>query len=97
MKVEVFFDVGSPYSWMAVEILLRYESLWNVEVVLVPALVGALHRETGNRPPGMLPAKGEGFNYVSAYNIQVHKKYHFLDRSPKAVRYYKTPGSRKQA
>ena len=63
MKVEVFFDVGSPYSWMAIEVLLRYESIWKIEVELVPTLVGAVHKETGNRPPGMLPAKGEQFTY----------------------------------
>jgi glutathione S-transferase kappa 1 len=59
MKVELFFDVGSPYSWMAMEVLLRYEHIWKMEVVLVPALVGAVHKATGNRPPGVIPAKGK--------------------------------------
>eukprot|EP00241_Pyramimonas_parkeae_P010410 CAMPEP_0114257050 /NCGR_PEP_ID=MMETSP0058-20121206/18507_1 /TAXON_ID=36894 /ORGANISM="Pyramimonas parkeae, CCMP726" /LENGTH=247 /DNA_ID=CAMNT_0001371713 /DNA_START=28 /DNA_END=771 /DNA_ORIENTATION=- len=58
IHAELFFDVGSPYSWIALEILLRYRSVWNMDLKLKPVLAGAVHKAASNQPPGMVPAKG---------------------------------------
>ncbi|CAI5475865.1 unnamed protein product [Closterium sp. Yama58-4] len=55
-EVEVCLDVGSPYSLVALEILLRYRHLWNVRLLLRPVLLGAIHRATGNAMPSAVPA-----------------------------------------
>lgn len=36
-----------------------YRTLWGLDVRLEPVLVGALFKETGNAPPGMVPKRGE--------------------------------------
>jgi len=36
-----------------------YRTRWGLDVRLQPVLVGALFKETGNAPPGMVPKRGE--------------------------------------
>lgn len=57
-KVEIFYDVISPYSWLAFEVLCRYRSHWNIDLVLRPCFLGGIMKESGNRPPMMTPSKG---------------------------------------
>ncbi|CAI5986918.1 unnamed protein product [Closterium sp. NIES-64] len=57
-EVEVCLDVGSPYSHVALEILLRYRHVWNVRLLLRPVLLGAILRATGNAMPSAVPARG---------------------------------------
>lgn len=47
----------SPYSYLAFEILLRYEKVWNLDLQLRPFFLGGVMQTTGNRPPAMVPAK----------------------------------------
>eukprot|EP00897_Mesotaenium_endlicherianum_P004638 jgi/Mesen1/4201/ME000219S03325 len=58
LNVDVYYDVGSPYSWLALEILFRYIERWQLRVQLHPVLVGALHKATGNSMPASVPARG---------------------------------------
>ncbi|XP_039194633.1 glutathione S-transferase kappa 1-like [Crotalus tigris] len=58
-KVECFYDVVSPYSWLAFEIICRYRSIWNLDLHLRPVFLSAIMNATGNQPPAMLPKKGE--------------------------------------
>ncbi|XP_053156408.1 glutathione S-transferase kappa 1 isoform X1 [Hemicordylus capensis] len=57
--VECFYDVVSPYSWLAFEVLCRYRPIWNIELRLRPAFLGGIMKGTGNQPPAMLPKRGE--------------------------------------
>lgn len=57
-KIELFYDVVSPWSYFAFETLLRYEKVWNLDVKLRPFFLGGVMQATGNKPPIMLPARG---------------------------------------
>eukprot|EP00948_MAST-09A_sp_MAST-9A-sp1_P004082 g4082.t1 len=57
MKVTYYFDLISPYSWLSWNVLRRYKSRWNIELVLKPMFLGGVMKATNNRPPGMIPAK----------------------------------------
>jgi hypothetical protein len=39
-------------------ILGRYQERWNLHLKLLPVLLGAVQKATGNKPPGALPARG---------------------------------------
>ncbi|XP_043935778.1 glutathione S-transferase kappa 1 isoform X1 [Protopterus annectens] len=56
--LELFYDVVSPYSWLAFEVLCRYRNVWNVDLRLRPGFLGGLMNLSGNRPPAMVPLKG---------------------------------------
>jgi glutathione S-transferase kappa 1 len=56
-KIELFYDVVSPYSWFAFETLLRFEKAWGFDLVLRPFFPGGVLKATGNQPPAMLPPK----------------------------------------
>lgn len=55
--VEFFYDVISPYSYIAFETLLRYEKPWNLDVKLRPFFLAGVMKAAGNRPPGLVPNK----------------------------------------
>ncbi|NXI08041.1 GSTK1 transferase, partial [Irena cyanogastra] len=57
--VELFYDVISPYSWLAFEVLCRYRHIWNIDLRFRPAFLGGIMKQTGNKPPAMLPKRGE--------------------------------------
>uniref|UniRef100_A0A8C9LXB8 Glutathione S-transferase kappa n=1 Tax=Piliocolobus tephrosceles TaxID=591936 RepID=A0A8C9LXB8_9PRIM len=57
--VELFYDVLSPYSWLGFEVLCRYQNIWNISLQLRPSLIGGIMRDSGNKPPGLLPRKGQ--------------------------------------
>ncbi|XP_042306095.1 glutathione S-transferase kappa 1 [Sceloporus undulatus] len=58
-RVDFFYDVLSPYSWLGFEAICRYRDIWNIELHLRPVLLAGIMKETGNRPPAMLPKRGE--------------------------------------
>lgn len=35
-KIELYFDLISPYSYLAFNILLRLRHVWNIELILKP-------------------------------------------------------------
>ncbi|KAI2655123.1 glutathione S-transferase kappa 1-like protein [Labeo rohita] len=55
--VELFYDVVSPYTWLAFEVLCRYRNVWNIELKFKPAYLGGVMHVSGNRPPGVVPNK----------------------------------------
>lgn len=60
-KITSYYDIVSPYSWLAFEVLTRYEGIWKVPIDYTPFLLGGVMRATGNVPPGSNPYKG---NYL---------------------------------
>nr|XP_057909533.1 glutathione S-transferase kappa 1-like [Doryrhamphus excisus] len=55
--VELFYDVVSPYSWLAFEVMCRYRTVWNIDLKLRPAFLGGIMHGAGNKPPGLVPNK----------------------------------------
>ncbi|KAM8826682.1 glutathione S-transferase kappa 1-like [Synchiropus picturatus] len=55
--VELFYDVVSPYSWLAFEVMCRYRTVWNIDLKLRPAFLGGVMQGAGNKPPGLVPNK----------------------------------------
>ncbi|XP_076033928.1 glutathione S-transferase kappa 1-like [Oratosquilla oratoria] len=49
-KIEFFYDVISPFSWIAFEVLMRYKHRWNVDMVLKPMLLGGVRKAAENLP-----------------------------------------------
>jgi len=72
-KVELFYDVISPYSWLAFEVLCRYRPHWNMKLVLRPCYLGGIMKESGNRPPMVIPSKGLYMNHDLIRNARYHQ------------------------
>uniref|UniRef100_A0A673LZF1 Glutathione S-transferase kappa n=1 Tax=Sinocyclocheilus rhinocerous TaxID=307959 RepID=A0A673LZF1_9TELE len=59
--VKLFYDVISPYSWLAFEVLCRYRNVWNIDLKFKPAFLGGVFHGSGNQEPGLVQNK---FNYM---------------------------------
>ncbi|NMM04270.1 2-hydroxychromene-2-carboxylate isomerase [Paraburkholderia sp. RP-4-7] len=57
-RIEFFFDVGSPTSYLAWTQLPLLCSREDAKLVYRPILLGGVFRETGNASPAAVPAKG---------------------------------------
>lgn len=57
-KVEFFFDVGSPASYLAWTQLESMAQRTNAKIIWRPMLLGAVFQATGNASPAAVPAKG---------------------------------------
>ena len=58
-KIDFYFDVGSPYSYLAHTQLKKYEKDTNEKVNYLPILVGGLHKLAGITAPGLIPTKAK--------------------------------------
>ena len=61
MRVELFYDIVSPYSYLAFSCLLRYRGAWDLDLVLRPAFLGGVMKATGNTPTIMNAARAPYF------------------------------------
>ena len=59
--IEFFWDVGSPYTFLASTRIEQLAQACNAQAQWRPFLLGGVFRETGNRPPLEIPAK---LNYM---------------------------------
>ncbi|KAM5255514.1 glutathione S-transferase kappa 1 isoform 2-T2 [Ctenodactylus gundi] len=57
--LELFYDVLSPYSWLGFEVLCRYQNIWNIKLELRPTYIAGIMRDSGNKPPSLLPRKAQ--------------------------------------
>lgn len=55
--LELFYDVLSPYSWLGFEVLCRYQNIWNISLRLRPSYIAGIMRDSGNKPPALVPRK----------------------------------------
>jgi 2-hydroxychromene-2-carboxylate isomerase/quercetin dioxygenase-like cupin family protein len=60
---ELFFDVGSPYAYLAVE---RFEAVVGVRPALQPVLLGAIFKARGRSSWGRTEARAEGMAGIEA-------------------------------
>lgn len=56
--LEFYFDYISPYSHIANAAVKQLAARTGTPVDLKPMFLGAVMQATGNRPPGLVPAKG---------------------------------------
>ncbi len=57
--IEFFFDFGSPSAYLAWTQIDRVAAEAGVKVIHRPFLLGGVFKDTGNRSPIMVPAKGK--------------------------------------
>uniref|UniRef100_A0A673H8L6 Glutathione S-transferase kappa n=1 Tax=Sinocyclocheilus rhinocerous TaxID=307959 RepID=A0A673H8L6_9TELE len=55
--IKLFYDVASPYSWLAFEVLCRYRNVWNVDLIVLKGFALTCVLNFGNKPPGLNPSK----------------------------------------
>jgi glutathione S-transferase kappa 1 len=56
--IRFFYDIVSPYSYLAFEVLHRYQSLWNLNIVLEPIFLAGIMQGSGNAPLHPTQRKG---------------------------------------
>lgn len=57
-KLEFFYDYISPFSYVANVAVQQMAARTGAQIELRPMFLGAVMQATGNRPPGLVPAKG---------------------------------------
>lgn len=81
-QLEFFFDYISPTAYVAQAVVPGVIERTGAELKLRPMFLGGVMQATGNRPPGMVPAKGK---YMGAdlarcckrYGLPLHFNSHF--------------------
>lgn len=71
-KIEFYFDVGSPASYLAWTQIKTIAERHNAELEMKPMLLGAVFQATGNSSPATVPAKG---NYTRQDLQRFAKRY----------------------
>lgn len=57
--ITFYFDLGSPYSFLAFHRLKHISETLNAQIIYKPMLLGAVFKATGNSSPIMVPAKAQ--------------------------------------
>jgi 2-hydroxychromene-2-carboxylate isomerase len=73
-EVELYYDFGSPTSYLAYKRLPTIAGYHGARVILRPMLLGAVLKATGNRSPAEIPAKNAWMNgdmarYARMYGV----------------------------
>jgi 2-hydroxychromene-2-carboxylate isomerase len=81
-QLEYFFDFVSPYSYVAHTAVKQTIERSGAELVVRPMFLGGVMHATGNRPPGVVPAKRKYLDIDLArackrYGITMHSNPHF--------------------
>lgn len=77
--VELFYDVISPYSWVAFEVLCRAKNTWNINLKLKPLYLMGVFSGSDNVSPALNAAKGP---YLFKDMKRVAEYYHVPLRPP---------------
>lgn len=56
-KVDFYYDIVSPYSWIAFEEIQKLRNALQLEINWLPFLLGGIMKATGNSAPFFLPAR----------------------------------------
>jgi 2-hydroxychromene-2-carboxylate isomerase len=81
-RVEFFFDVGSPASYLAWTQLPRICEQAGAELAYRPMLLGGVFQATGNASPAAVPAKGRHSSvdmgrFAKRYGVTLNRNPHF--------------------
>ncbi|UJA04707.1 2-hydroxychromene-2-carboxylate isomerase [Acinetobacter johnsonii] len=81
-NVEFYFDLGSPYSYLAYYRLLQMAEQQEIQIVYKPILLGGVFKATGNRSPIEIPVKGaysilDMQRWAEYYQIPMQMNPHF--------------------
>ena len=81
-SVEFYFDLGSPYSYLAYYRLLKMAEQQEIQIVYKPILLGGVFKATGNRSPIEIPVKGafsilDMQRWAEYYHIPMQMNPHF--------------------
>ena len=81
-SVEFYFDLGSPYSYLAYYRLLQIAEQQEIQIVYKPILLGGVFKATGNRSPIEIPVKGaysilDMRRWAEYYQIPMQMNPHF--------------------
>ena len=81
-SVEFYFDLGSPYSYLAYYRLLQIAEQQEIQIVYKPILLGGVFKATGNRSPIEIPVKGvysilDMQRWAEYYQIPIQMNPHF--------------------
>ena len=81
-SVECYFDLGSPYSYLAYYRLLQMAEQQEIQIVYKPILLGGVFKATGNRSPIEIPVKGaysilDMQRWAEYYQIPMQMNPHF--------------------
>ena len=81
-RVEFFFDVGSPTSYLAWRQLPKIAAETGATIDWRPMLLGGVFKATGNASPAAVPAKGRWMNedlqrWAARYGVTLRFNPHF--------------------
>ena len=81
-QVEFYFDVGSPYSYLAYHQLQKIAQARGAQIVWRPMLLGGVFQATGNRSPAEVPAKSRYVRrdferHAARHGVPLHFNPHF--------------------
>lgn len=81
-QVEFFFDVGSPYSYLAYHQLPKIARARNATIAWRPMLLGGVFQATGNASPATVPAKAmyslvDLDRWAKYFNVPIRHNPHF--------------------
>ncbi|HDZ56825.1 MAG TPA: 2-hydroxychromene-2-carboxylate isomerase [Pseudomonas xinjiangensis] len=81
-KIEFFFDVGSPATYLAWTQLPAIAERHHAELVWKPMLLGGVFQATGNSSPATIEAKGrytrvDFQRYANRYGVPLNHNPHF--------------------
>ena len=81
-SVEFYFDLGSPYSYLAYYRLLQMAEQQEIQIVYKPILLGGVFKATSNRSPIEIPVKGaysilDMQRWAEYYQIPMQMNPHF--------------------
>ena len=65
-KLDFYFDVGSPTSYLAYQKLLQMKSKYDFNLIYIPVLLGGIFKLTGNQSPAVIAAKGR---YMELFDL----------------------------
>lgn len=82
VRVELFFDVGSPYSYLAATQVPALRERTGARVSFRPFLLGGVFKEVGNAPPGGLAPKARWMlsdltRWAARYGVPFRMSSHF--------------------